>query len=469
MKNLMVIILLIFNTFLVNSQSADNKVGEKTVYVFPIMENIGPGIWRQQQKAFTEADSLKADLIILHMNTYGGTVLDADSMRTKVLNSKIPVYVLIDNNAASAGALISIACDSIYMREGANMGAATVVNQTGEAMPDKYQSYMRSIMRSTAEAQGKDTIVSGKDTLVNWRRDPKIAEAMVDPDIYIKGIIDTGKVLTMTPTEAMKNGFCEGIRKDVREVIEKAGIKHYEIREYKPTGLDSFIGFLLNPIISGILIMAIIGGIYFEMQTPGVVFPIGIAIAAAILYFAPLYLEGLAANWEIIIFIVGLILLAVEILIIPGFGVAGITGTFFMVSGLILSLLNNVVFDFDNVEPSRISSAISTVLISIILSFSLSIYASSKIFAARKGIFSKMALHTIVSNDQDYRGENQVVTSQLVGKTGLAETVLRPSGRISVEGEIYDAMTEGAFVNKGEKIRITRHESGQMYVVKELG
>ena len=207
------------------------------------------------------------------MNTYGGTVLDADSMRTKVLNSRIPVYVFIDNNAASAGALISIACDSIYMREGANMGAATVVNETGMAMPDKYQSYMRSIMRSTAEAQGKETVISGKDTVTKWRRDPKIAEAMVDPDIYIPGIIDTGKVLTMTPAEAMKYGFCEGVRKDVRDVIEKAGIKNYEIREYKTTGLDNIIGFLVNPIVSGILIMAIIGGIYFELQTPGLTLP----------------------------------------------------------------------------------------------------------------------------------------------------------------------------------------------------
>ncbi len=467
MRYFLITVLFVFTICSLFAEPVNIESGKKLVYIFPIKENIGAGIWRQTIKAFAEADALKADVIVLHMNTYGGTVLDADSMRTKVLNSRIPVYVFIDNNAASAGALISIACDSIYMREGANMGAATVVNETGQAMPDKYQSYMRSIMRSTAEAQGKDTVFSGNDTLIKWRRDPKIAEAMVDPSIYIAGIVDSGKVLTMTPTEAIKYGFCEGVRKDVREVIEKAGIKNYEIREYKKSGLDSIIGFLVNPIVSGILIMAMIGGIYFELQTPGIGFPIGLAITAAILYFAPLYLEGLAANWEIIIFIVGFILLAVEILIIPGFGVFGISGIILMVSGLILSLLDNVIFDFGNVEPARISAAIGTVMISILLSFFLSIWASSKLFASRKGIFRNFALHTTISTERSYVGVDQDNES-LLGKRGIAQTVLRLSGKISVEGTIYDAMSDGSFIEKGERILVIRHEAGQVYVVKDI-
>lgn len=468
MRYLLIAVIVLFNVQFLLAEPLKVGSSKKLVYVFPVMENIGPGIWRQTIKAFAEADSLKADIILLHMNTYGGTVLDADSMRTKVLNSKIPVFVFIDNNAASAGALISIACDSIYMREGANMGAATVVNETGQAMPDKYQSYMRSIMRSTAEAQGKDTVVSGSDTLIEWRRDPKIAEAMVDPDVYIKGIIDSGKVLTMTPTEAIKNGFCEGVRKDVQEVIEKAGIQNYEIREYQPTWLDKFIGFLVNPIVSGLLIMAMIGGIYFELQSPGIAFPIGLAITAAILYFAPLYIEGLAANWEILIFIIGFILLAIEILIIPGFGIFGISGIILMVSGLILSLLNNVIFDFDGVEPARVSSAVGTVLISILVAFFASIWASSKLFTARKGIFAGFALNTTIATDQGYVGidRNQV---SLIGKKGVAQTVLRLSGKVSVDGNVYDAMSEGPFIEKGEKIRITRHEAGQVYVVRDNG
>jgi membrane-bound serine protease (ClpP class) len=291
---------------------------------------------------------------------------------------------------------------------------------------------------------------------------------MVDPDVYIKGIIDTGKVLTMTPTEAINYRFCEGVRKDVREVIEKAGVRNYEIREYQKTWLDKLIGFLVNPIVSGLLIMAMIGGIYFELQSPGIAFPIGLAIVAAILYFAPLYIEGLAANWEIIIFIVGFVLLAIEILIIPGFGVFGISGILLMVSGLILSLLNNMIFDFDGVEPARVSSAIATVLISILVAFFGSLWASSKLFTARKGVFAGFALNATIATDVSYVGVDKNEIS-LIGKTGFAQTVLRLSGKVSVEGHVYDAMSEGPFINKGEKVRITRHEAGQVYVVRDNG
>ena len=177
MKPILFVLLGLFLNYQLSAQhsfSAEKNEGthQKLVYKFNIKENIAPAIWRQTKQAFAEADSLKADLFLIHMNTYGGTVVDADSIRTRILNSSIPVVVFVDNNAASAGALISIACDRIYMRSGASIGAATVVNQTGQKLPDKYQSYMRSTMRSTAEAHGKDTIIAGQDTTYKWKRDP---------------------------------------------------------------------------------------------------------------------------------------------------------------------------------------------------------------------------------------------------------------------------------------------------------
>ncbi|MGW8316797.1 MAG: NfeD family protein, partial [Bacteroidales bacterium] len=301
------------------------------VFTFSIMENIAAPAWRLTQEAFKEALLEGADVMILHLNTYGGELAAADSIRTKLLNSPIPVHVFIDDNAASAGALISIACDSIYMKPGAKIGAATVVNQTGEQVPDKYQSYMRAMMRATAEAHGKDTIVQESDTLLVWHRNPAIAEAMVDPKLYVEGVSDTGQVLTFTATEAIANGYCEGTVESMTEVIEKLGIESYELKNYTPSPLDRVIGFLINPIVHGILIMVIIGGIYFELQSPGIGFPLAAAILAALLYFAPLYLEGLAENWELILFIVGVILIMVEIFAIPGFGVAGVAGIIAMI------------------------------------------------------------------------------------------------------------------------------------------
>ena len=447
--------------FTFNGQAADKN--NKIVYKLNIKQDIAPGTWRQAKQAFEAADSLGADLFLIHMNTYGGTVLDADSIRTKILQSKIPVVVFVDNNAASAGALISIAADSIYMRPGGSIGAATVVNQTGTPMPDKYQSYMRSTMRATAEAQGKITVVENGDTLSRWRRDPLIAEAMVDPSVYIEGIIDTGKVLTFTALEAIQNGFCEGTAENVDEVLEKTGMQGAEIVEYVPSFLEKIIGFLVHPVVSGLLIMAIIGGIYFEMQTPGIGFPFGIALAAALVYFAPLYLEGMAEHWEILIFITGIILILVELFVTPGFGIPGITGIILAFSGLTLSLIDNIIFDFDHVNPRRISIAAITVVGGISAGFLLSLWAGSKVFGANHGLFRNFALQRVQNVDEGFVSiDNSILL--LKGKEGTAVTVLRPAGKVEIEAEIYDAVTSGEFIQRGKSVKVIKVEATQLYV-----
>jgi membrane-bound serine protease (ClpP class) len=441
----------------------DEKNNEKLVYKFNIKQDITRATWRQTQQAFEAADSLGADVFLIHMNTYGGTVLDADSIRTRILQSRIPVHVFIDNNAASAGALISIACDSIYMRSGGSIGAATVVNQTGQAMPDKYQSYMRSTMRATAEAKGKKTVIAGNDTIEQWRRDPKIAEAMVDPSVFIEGIIDTGKVLTLTPAEAIEYGFCEGVAENVPEVMQKLGIEKYTIVEYQPSFIERIIGFLVSPVISGLLIMAIIGGIYFEMQTPGIGFPLGVAILAAVLYFAPLYLEGLAENWEILLFLAGLILIAIELFVLPGFGIAGISGVLLVFVALVLSLIENVVFDFEPVNTERLGVAVMTVVVGVFGGFILSLYLGRKLFTAHSGPFKNLALNTVQNVNDGYLNVDASFIA-LKGKNGIAQTVLRPGGKVLIEGEVYDAVTEGGFIDRGEKIVVVKVGTAQLYV-----
>lgn len=435
----------------------------KLVYKFNIKEDIAPSVWHQTQKVFENAKKSNADLILIHMNTYGGTVVDADSIRTRILNSDIPVWVFIDNNAASAGALISMACDSIFMRPGANIGAATVVNQTGEKAPDKYQSYFRSIMRSTAQSHGSDTLIVEGDTIVKWFRDPIIAEAMVDEDVFVAGIVDTGKILTFTAIEAEEHGFCEGIVENIEELLALANINDYVIEEFEPTPIDMIIGFLTKPIISGLLIMAIIGGIYFEMQSPGIGFPLIIAITAAVAYFAPLYLEGLAQNWEILVFICGLVLIAIELFVIPGFGIAGISGIILAVAGLILSLLGNEKFNFEMVDSRAFFVAALTVTLAMIGGFTLAIWLGQKLFTAQTGPFRKLSLKSMQEKSDGYIGVDTHLRD-MVGKEAVAYTVLRPSGKIEIEGEIWDALSEDVFIEKGSKVKVIKQEATQLYV-----
>lgn len=452
---LLMIMMLLLTSFM--SVAKDQPL----VYKINIQKEIDNTTRIYLRNGLSEADSLKADAILIHLNTYGGQVDAADSMRTAILYNPIPVYIFIDNNAASAGALISIAGKKIYMRKGANIGAATVVNQTGSAMPDKYQSYMRSMMRSTAEAHGKDTIIQGRDTIYKWIRDPKIAEAMVDERIVIPNLVDTGKVLTLTAEEALKWGYCDGIAETPDEVITQyIGYKDYQMKTYQPSWYDDMKGFLMSPVLQSLLIIIIIGGIYFEMQTPGLGFPSAAALVAAILYFAPLYLDGLAANWEILIFIIGVLLIAAEIFVIPGFGVAGISGIVLVVGGLTMSLLDNKDFDFEQVSGKDLGEAVFIVLIGLVLGFVLVIWLSNKI--GHRGIFRKVALNKDLED-----AISSPDLSLLIGKEGIAATVLRLSGKVIIDGEFYDAVSESGFIEKGEKIKVIRFENAQVYVEGE--
>lgn len=448
---------LIFFTFL-----TVEAVEKPLIYKINIKKEIGSTTWLYVQNGFKEANDLHANAVILHMNTYGGAVLFADSIRTSILNNKIPVFVFIDNNAASAGALIAIACDSIYMRKGANIGAATVVNESGEKMPDKYQSYMRATIRATAEAHGMDTVVVNGRQVIKWRRDPKIAEAMVDERVAIPGIVDSLSILTFTADEAVKYGYCEGIADNIDEVITKyLHYPEYTLHEYKATAYDEVKGFLLNPVFQAILIMLIIGGIYFELQSPGIGFPTVIAVAATVLYFTPLYIDGLARNWEIIIFVVGMLLIALEIFVIPGFGVAGIGGIICVLTGLTLGLINNVDFDFSGVSAKEVGTASLKVFSGLVAGVAVIIYMSKKI--GSKGIFGKLALKTSEDVSEGYISV-PMEPGGLIGRDGIAKTVLRPSGKVIIDGEIYDAVSDLGFIEKDAKVRVVKYETGQVYV-----
>lgn len=441
---------------------------KKTVAVIPIDTEIGSASWRYLQKGFQQAAENNADVVILHINTYGGTTEHADSMRTMILQSKMPVVAYIDNNAASAGALVSIACDSIYMCKGANIGAATVVNDTGEALPDKYQSYMRSMMRSTAQAHGKVMRVNANgDTVKQWFRNPLIAEAMVDPRTSVSEIgDDSTRVVTFTTAEALKFHYCEGVEESIDGVIKnRLKIESYDVITYTPTFVDELIGFFGSGAVQAILIMIIIGGIYFELQTPGMGFPSLAAVVAAVLYFSPLYIDGLAQSWEIIAFAVGVILIMLEIFVVPGFGVTGISGIVLVFGSLFLALVNNVSpIDLGYSTNSDIMWAMIVVMAGFLLGVVLILYITHKI--GDRGIMSKSALQLEQRVEDGYIGVPTDL-SAYVGCEAMARTVLRPAGKVKMaDGEVVDAVSTGDFIDAGEKVKVVKYENTQLYVEK---
>ena len=413
--------------------------------VMELKAEIDPRTNRYVELGLEKAKEIEADYVIIEMDTYGGAVTDAKDIVENIMDFEKPIWVFINKDAASAGALISIACDSIYMSPGANIGAATVVFQTGEAAPDKYQSYMRSTMRSIAEENG---------------RDPRIAEGMVDENIEIDSISKAGNVITFSTSEAIKYGYCEAKVNSIEEILERNKVTDYERVDFQLSASDKIIAIFLNPFISGILIMVIVGGIWFELQTPGVGFPIAAAAIALVLYFVPYYLNGMAENWEIIAFFVGMVLIGMEVFVIPGFGIAGILGITITLGSLILVMLNNDTFDFTFVEMNDIVIAAIVASVGIFGGLAALFFIGVKFTDSK--FFARVALTDTMSRSEGYTSSFN--KESMVGKTGTAHTILRPSGKVLIEGEVYDAYTRGDYIEKDVEIVVTSDEGTSLKV-----
>ena len=427
------------------AQSADTTA-QQQVLVVDIRSEIDPRMSRYVMLALERAQEPDIDYVVINMDTYGGALNDADDIRTRLLEFEKPVYTFINKDAASAGALIAIATDSIYMAPGGSIGAATVVNGgTGEAAPDKYQSYMRSIMRSTAEATG---------------RNPLIAEAMVDENLEIDSISTAGQVITFSTSEAIRYGFCEARVSSLEDVLARVGIDDYHLTTYEPTFSEQIISFFLNPFLSGILILIILGGIYFELQTPGVGFPLLAALIALILYLVPYYLNGLAENWEIAAFVVGVVLIGLEVFVIPGFGVAGIAGLTLTIGSLIMIMLNNDNFNFFFVDVDDILTAAATTLAGMFGGILLMFFGGVRLTNSRA--FRRMSLQSTQARTEGYVAKT--TTAALIGKQGTAFTILRPSGKIMIDGELYDAYTRGDYINRSEAVVVISDEGSSLRV-----
>ncbi|MBL1407296.1 NfeD family protein [Sphingobacterium faecale] len=419
----------------------------QNIYKTELKEDVGANAWRILKKSYDQAILKQADYFLVEMNTFGGAVNYADSIRTLLLNSEMKTVVYVNNNAASAGTLIALASDYIFMHSGASLGAASVVNQNGEIMPEKYQSYMRGLMRATAEAKG---------------RDPKMAEAFVDPSISIPALKEDGKILTFTASEAVNANLAKAEVRRLEDIYSSLDISAPSVQRYEKTWVDNIIGFLVNPMISGLLIMGIIGGIYFELQTPGIGFALGVALVAATLFFAPLYLQGLADHWEIALFVVGVVLLALEVFVIPGFGIAGVLGVIFVLCGLAFSMLANDYFDFKVSQPGLLMNSFLIVIGAMVLSIILMVLFGKNILNTRA--FKRLVLADEQRADSGYT--SSVPKVDLLNKEGVARTVLRPGGKIELEGVWYDAVALDGFIDAGETVYVEKHENYNLFVRK---
>ncbi|MCM1067612.1 MAG: nodulation protein NfeD [Muribaculaceae bacterium] len=435
--------LFVFLTLLLASIFARAEGG--TVFVIPIDTEIDNSAFHHFRQGLRQAREARASMLVLHLNTYGGALDAADSIRTSLLRVEMPTVAFVDVNAASAGALIALACDSVFMAPGASMGSATVVNGAGEPMPEKYQSYMSTIMRATAEHHGK---VIRDDSLV-WRRDPSIAASMVNPEVSV----------SLTSAQAVECGYADGVASSIDEILSDLDRAGAPVAYYRSSLADDILGFLSNAAVRAVLVMLIIGGIYMEMHTPGLGFAAAVATVATALYFLPMLVGGSVPAWVLVALIAGVVLIALEVFVVPGFGVCGISGILAIAAALVGALTSNdAVTGFD---LGALGHSLAVVGIGTVLAVGAIWYLTSS--HGPECFRRHSELMTELSVADGFVGVD-MSPMRFVGQHARAVTVLRPAGKIEIGSEVFDAVSTGPFIAAGHQVKVVKYENAQLYV-----
>lgn len=404
------------------------------------------------KRLVTEVEVQKAGALFLELNTFGGRVDSAVVIRDALIDLEVPTLVFINKRAISAGALISLACDRIVMAPGGTIGAATPVMsgpgaEVPEAVEEKYLSYFREEMRSTAETKG---------------RDPDLAEAMVDKDKEVEGVSEKGKLLTLTTQKAVELGLAEFEVSSSQDALEKLGYPQ-GAEELARSWSEELVGFLTSEAIASLLLMGMMIFAYMEYQAPGFGLFGGLAITCFLILFFSHYMVNLAGWEELILFVLGVILLGLEIFVIPGFGIAGILGLSAILASGVLLLMAGDWSDFSVSNPiSR--DAVQQVLISTLLGIGVLLLLIR--FLPKNGIAggSGLVLGTSLTGGAGFEVKEAVASDDLVGEVGEALSPLRPAGRARFGNRRLEVESEGGFIEKGARIRVLRREGHRVIV-----
>ncbi len=434
------LIIILFSLFPLSKVNAK----ENSVYLIKIDREIGVGLVPYVKRGIEEAEKNKADAILFEINTFGGRVDAATQLKDLIVNAKLPTIAFVNKRAISAGALITLSARKIVMAPGSSIGATTVVDQAGKKQSEKYQSFMRSEMRATAEENG---------------RPKKIAEGMVDERIVVPGLVDSTKLITLTAEEAVHYGIADTVLSDVKSALAWAGYPDAEVIEVNENAGEEIVSFLNHPIVVSLLLMVGMVGMFVEIKTPGWGIAGTLSLIAFFLFFGSGLILELVSALDIILFIVGVVALILEIFVIPGFGVFGIIGIVSIIASLFLGLMPST----DFLTPEAVQLAIWELTGALVATIIFS-YFLLKILPKSK-MFNKLILKDHIAAASGYTVKENV--RKLFGKEGRAISDLRPAGIGEFDGNRIDVVTEGDYIENGEKI-IVIAEEGSKVVVKKI-
>ncbi len=417
----LIILLLLSSIALGTEVSADDKV-----YVVPIKGEINRATNYFVKNKIEEIENEGAKAIIFEIDTYGGFIDQAQQIKDSIISTDIPTISYVNNNAQSAGVLITIASEKVVMAKNATIGSAETIPNTEKAL-----SMWRAILRDTAQYRGRNS---------------QIIEAMADKDIEIEGINKTGKLINLTSNEALKYGIADLVANDYESILNHFNIKASEIVKVNEGFQVKLAKAISSSALSTLLLAIGLIGIVVEVFTPG--FGVGgiASIIAFGLYFGGNILAG-NSNWiSLTFFVIGLILIVIEGMV-PGFGLPGISGIIAFVAGIIMAM--------NNISSAVLSLSIAIILTAIVVIIFVKLGYQSK-------IFNDVILSNELLKDKGYIPSDDM--EHLLGEEGKALSDLRPAGFIEIRNNKYDALSEGGFIERNDKIKVVKVEGSKIFV-----
>ncbi len=442
-------VLLLSLGLLAASASPTAQPEKRVVHVAPIEGVIDLGLAPFVRRAIDEAAQAGAAALVLEVNTFGGRVDAAVQIRDALLNSPVKTIAFVNKRAISAGALISLAAEHLVMSGGSTIGAATPVQAgapgaAAQPVQEKTVSYVRKEFRATAESR---------------KRPPLLAEAMVDADVEIKGVIAKGKLLTLTTDEALKHKLADFRADTLESALEKLGLGGAELRRAAPNWAENVVRFLTHPVVSSLLISIAMIGILIELRTPGFGIPGAAGVTSLALFLWGHWLVQLAGWEELLLALGGVVLLALELFVIPGFGIAGILGILALLAALVLSMLGTGdTPQFMMLAATRVVFALLAALVaSLVLLRYLPRLPFGRRFILRTGLASAQGYASAPESDR-----------QWLGRKGRASSPLHPAGIAEIDGQRVDVVSDGELVEPGERIEVIRVDGNRVVVRRIL-
>lgn len=429
---------------LVVTISSFRHVGEEQInslYVVPLKGSIYGGTADFISRAVHEAEARKAEAVLIELRTFGGELNAMAEIADAMTGAKIPIYVFIQGRAISAGAYIALSGERIVMSPDAVMGASQPRTADGKPVPEKEMAAFRKMFKAAAEARAQR---------VGVELDPRIAEAMVDPEVEVAGVTEKGNLVALTAEEAMELGYADLIAKNRNEAVLSLGLSHLTPVEIRQTPVEGLVRFLTDPYISSLLLIVGFTALIIEVFTAGFGLAGVLGIVSLLAFFGARFLSGLAGFEVFILFILGLILLAAEIFVVPGFGIPGIIG--------LISIGGSIVLSYASSSQGLAALGLSLVWTFFFVSLALQ-------YLKKSGFFQRIVLSTSLSGESGYSAVP--LYQDYLGKIGKTVNPLRPAGVVEFEdGERLDVISEGAYIAGGEEVKVVKVEGRRIVVRK---